>query len=58
MRELLARGPDVDGVFCANDLMAAGALRVLREAGRAVPADVVGGRLRRLAAGPVARTRR
>jgi DNA-binding LacI/PurR family transcriptional regulator len=40
MRELLERCPAVDGVFCANDLMAAGALRVLHEAGRRVPADV------------------
>jgi DNA-binding LacI/PurR family transcriptional regulator len=40
MRVLLSRRPDLDAVFCANDLMAAGALRVLREAGRDVPSDV------------------
>ncbi len=40
MRVLLSRRPDLDAVFCANDLMAAGALRVLREAGRDVPGDV------------------
>ena len=40
MRELLVRCPEIDGVFCANDLMAAGALAVLREAGRRVPVDV------------------
>ncbi|NBE52440.1 LacI family DNA-binding transcriptional regulator [Streptomyces boluensis] len=40
MRELLDRCPDVDGVFAANDLTAAGALRVLGEAGRRVPEDV------------------
>ncbi|MGD9959208.1 LacI family DNA-binding transcriptional regulator [Nocardioides sp.] len=40
MRELLIRFPGLDAVSCANDLMAAGALRVLREAGRAVPEDV------------------
>ena len=40
MREILLRRPEVDGVFCANDLMAAGALRVLREAGRDVPGEV------------------
>ena len=40
MHEILTRCPEVDGVFCANDLMAAGALRALRESGRSVPADV------------------
>jgi DNA-binding LacI/PurR family transcriptional regulator len=40
MSELLDRAPDVDAVFCASDLMAVGALRVLREAGRRVPEDV------------------
>ncbi|MFJ5998964.1 LacI family DNA-binding transcriptional regulator [Streptomyces sp. NPDC092370] len=40
MTALLANHPDVDGVFAANDNMAAGALRALRAAGRAVPADI------------------
>lgn len=40
MRQLLTRRPDLDAVFVASDLMAAGALQVLREAGRRVPADV------------------
>jgi DNA-binding LacI/PurR family transcriptional regulator len=40
MRHLLARRPDLDAVFVASDLMAAGAVRVLREAGRRVPEDV------------------
>ncbi|MFI9616407.1 LacI family DNA-binding transcriptional regulator [Streptomyces sp. NPDC052023] len=40
MRELLGRRPDLDAVFAGNDLMASGALRVLREAGRRVPDDV------------------
>lgn len=40
MVELLARHPDLDGVFAANDLMAIGALRALRDAGRRVPDDV------------------
>lgn len=40
MAELLERRPDLDAVFAANDLMAAGALRVLRERGRRVPEEV------------------
>ncbi|SDP31094.1 transcriptional regulator, LacI family [Actinopolyspora xinjiangensis] len=40
MREVLERDSDVDAVFAASDLMAAGAMRVLRAAGRRVPEDV------------------
>lgn len=40
MRALLDRRPDLDAVFAANDLTAAGALRVLRERGLRVPEDV------------------
>ncbi|MCM4082068.1 LacI family transcriptional regulator [Actinoplanes sp. TRM88002] len=40
MRTLLEREPGLDAVFAASDSMAEGALRVLREAGRRVPADV------------------
>lgn len=40
MTTLLAEHPDLDAVFAANDNMAAGALRVLRQAGRRVPEDV------------------
>ena len=44
MAELLERAPDLDAVFVASDLMAAGALAQLRRAGRRVPDDVaVGG---------------
>jgi len=40
MARLLDEHPDLDAVFVASDAMAAGALRVLRERGRAVPEDV------------------
>ncbi|MEK0155773.1 LacI family DNA-binding transcriptional regulator [Arthrobacter oryzae] len=40
MREILNRSPDVDAVFAANDLMALGAIEVLKEAGRRIPEDV------------------
>jgi DNA-binding LacI/PurR family transcriptional regulator len=40
MRELLEDDPALDAVFVASDLMAHGALRTLREAGRRVPEDV------------------
>jgi DNA-binding LacI/PurR family transcriptional regulator len=40
MRTLLRTHPDLDAVVAANDNMAAGAVRVLRDAGRSVPGDV------------------
>jgi DNA-binding LacI/PurR family transcriptional regulator len=40
MERLLAARPDLDAVFAASDLMAAGALSVLAAAGRRVPGDV------------------
>jgi DNA-binding LacI/PurR family transcriptional regulator len=40
MAALLDRCPGLDAVFVASDLMAAGALRTLRESGRRVPEDV------------------
>jgi LacI family transcriptional regulator len=40
MRALLARDPELDAVFVASDLMANGAVGMLRESGRAVPRDV------------------
>lgn len=40
MQTLLDRVPDLDGVFVASDLMALGALRALKRAGRRVPDDV------------------
>jgi DNA-binding LacI/PurR family transcriptional regulator len=39
-RELLARHPDLDALFIASDLMAAGALPELADSGRGVPGDV------------------
>ncbi|UAJ80004.1 LacI family DNA-binding transcriptional regulator [Leifsonia sp. ZF2019] len=38
--ELIARGLDIDGLVCANDLLAIGALRAFREHGIAVPEQV------------------
>jgi DNA-binding LacI/PurR family transcriptional regulator len=40
MEVLLQRCPDIDAVFAASDLMAAGALSALYAAGRRVPEDV------------------
>jgi DNA-binding LacI/PurR family transcriptional regulator len=40
MAQLLARRPGLDAVFAASDLMASGALRVLRERGLRVPEDI------------------
>lgn len=39
-QRLLAAHPDLDGIFVASDLMAAGALAVLRAADRSVPGDI------------------
>ena len=40
MERLLGRAADVDAVFVASDLVAAGALATLRRAGRSVPDDI------------------
>ena len=40
MERLLQARPDIDAVFAASDLMAAGAMSVLTSAGRRVPEDV------------------
>jgi DNA-binding LacI/PurR family transcriptional regulator len=40
LRWLLDRRPNIDAVFAASDLMAAGAIRALHRSGRRVPSDV------------------
>jgi DNA-binding LacI/PurR family transcriptional regulator len=40
MRQILDARPDIDAVFAASDLMASGAIQVLRAAGRQIPGDV------------------
>jgi DNA-binding LacI/PurR family transcriptional regulator len=40
MRALLKRDPDLDAVFAASDMMAIGAMAVLKESGRRIPDDV------------------
>ncbi|MDF1477878.1 LacI family DNA-binding transcriptional regulator [Leifsonia sp. H3M29-4] len=40
MRELLERAPEIDGLFAASDLMATGAIGVLRDRGIAVPRQI------------------
>lgn len=40
MSRLLERRSDLTAVFCANDLLAIGALSALSEHGRRVPEDV------------------
>lgn len=40
MRALLARHPDIDGVFAASDTMAAAAAGVINEAGLRIPEDI------------------
>ena len=39
-REVLAQNADIDGIFVASDMMAAGAMTVLRSHGLTVPDDV------------------
>lgn len=40
VRELIARRPDIDAVFVASDLMAAGAIAALHDLGKNIPGDI------------------
>ncbi len=40
MKELLEKRPDLDGVICATDVIAHGAIYALKESGRQIPRDV------------------
>ena len=40
MNRLLQKCPDLDGVVCATDTMAMGAMAALKEAGKRIPEDV------------------
>lgn len=39
-KTLLQNVPDVDGIFCANDQMAIGTMRYLKEIGKRIPQDI------------------
>ena len=39
-KKLLGKNPDIDAIFCSNDLMALGAITAIQEAGKSVPGDV------------------
>jgi DNA-binding LacI/PurR family transcriptional regulator len=39
-QKLLKKHPDLDAIFCSNDVMALGAITALQEAGKSVPEDV------------------
>ena len=40
MQEILKRSKDTDGVICASDFIALGAMSAIREAGKQIPADI------------------
>ncbi|PWC07714.1 LacI family DNA-binding transcriptional regulator [Mycetocola zhujimingii] len=40
MQRLLAREPEIDGIFAASDAVAAGAIDAMKVAGRSVPRDI------------------
>lgn len=38
--KLMANNPDLDAIFCSNDIMALGAIAAIQESGKSVPGDV------------------
>lgn len=40
MKQLLDKTPDIDGVFCATDSLAVGAMTYLKEIGKRIPQDI------------------
>jgi DNA-binding LacI/PurR family transcriptional regulator len=39
-RKLMGKNPDLDAIFCSNDIMALGAIAAIQEAGKSVPEDI------------------
>ena len=40
MKQLIDNAPDIDGVFCANDQIAVGALKLLKQYGKRIPEEI------------------
>ena len=40
MKSILEENPDIDGVLCASDLIAHGAMKAIKEAGKKIPNDI------------------
>ena len=38
--KLMEKNPDLDAIFCSNDIMALGAIAAIQEAGKSVPGDI------------------
>jgi DNA-binding LacI/PurR family transcriptional regulator len=38
--ELMAKNPELDAIFCSNDVMAFGAIAAIQDAGKSVPEDI------------------
>ncbi|MEY4554143.1 MAG: hypothetical protein RL197_570 [Actinomycetota bacterium] len=39
-KKLMGKNPDLDAIFCSNDIMALGAIAAIQEAGKSVPEDI------------------